>query len=152
LAGLVSFELPIGLIEGTKNCIGGRSNNAAPGVAEALLDLKKAKSVNTLRDGGSGDSYDYTDCIVSSDPIGNRFAVKFVPDVLHCLDETVFVQVPRICLVSGIPQNCGDEVAAPAVFILATTGKVLVSKFLDVLLRYVRNQIVSVFDFDKCLV
>ena len=151
MARLVSFELFIGLKEGTKNCIGSRSHGAAPGVAEALLDLEKAKSVDRLRDNESGDSYDCTDCVVSSDLIGNHFAVKFVPDVLHCLDETAFVQVPWICLVSSIPQNCGDEVAAPAVFILAAAGTIRVSKFPDILLLYDRNQIVSVFDFDKCL-
>ena len=124
--GLVSFELFIGLKEGTKNCIGGRSNSTVPGVAEVLLDLKKVNSVNSLWNSESRYSYDCTDCIVSSDLIGNHFAVKFVPDVLHCLDEMVFVQVSWICLVSGIPQNCEDEVATPVVFILETMGKVLI--------------------------
>jgi hypothetical protein len=67
---------------------------------------------------------------MSSDPIGNHFAVKFVPDVLHCLNERVFIQVPWICLVRDIPQNCGDEVAAPAVSSWKPQGRSSFQNFL----------------------
>jgi len=61
--------------------------------------------------------------------IRDRLTIDLVPNLLHRINSSILFQVPRVHLVSGIPKESGDKVPAPAIFVLAPTGEIVIFKF-----------------------